>query len=137
MFGPSCHRISWKHSLFGLLVKIIQLGSSNLYYLSKEKNCGVILMGVFPHLKVSRFCLSGMTLSSSFSCNVVGSGNKMWHRRLGHLNSDVLHTLFNSGLLGNKACSSIDLSFDCTSCKLCKSKVLPFPHHASRASQCF
>ena len=73
----------------------------------------------------------------SFACNVVGSGNKMWHKRLGHPNSDVLHTLFNSGLLGTKACSSIDLSFDCTSCKLGKSKVLPFPHHASRASQCF
>jgi transposase InsO family protein len=45
--------------------------------------------------------------------------------------------LFKSGLLGNKACSSLNLSFDCTSCKLGKSKVLPFPHHASRASQCF
>ena len=73
----------------------------------------------------------------SFTCNVVGSSNKMWHGHLGHPNSDVLRTLFNSGLLGNKACSSIDLSFDCTSCKLGKSKVLPFPHHASYASQCF
>ena len=36
----------------------------------------------------------------SFACNVVGSGHKMWHRRLGHPNSDVLRTLFNSGLLG-------------------------------------
>ena len=50
----------------------------------------------------------------SFACNVVGSRHKMWHRRLGHPNSDVLRTLFNSGLLGNKACSSLDLSFDCT-----------------------
>ena len=57
--GPSCHRISWNHSLFGLLVKIIRLGNSNLNYLSKENNCGIILMGVFPHLKVSRLCLSG------------------------------------------------------------------------------
>ena len=73
----------------------------------------------------------------SFACNVDGSRHKMWHRCLGHPNSDVLRTLFNSGLLGNKACSSLDLSFDCTSCKLGKSKVLPFPHPASRASQCF
>ena len=51
----------------------------------------------------------------SFACNVVGSGNKMWHRRLGHPYSNVLRTLFNFELLGNKACSSIDLSFDCTS----------------------
>ena len=91
---------------------------------------------LFPlHVSPSTFIPSFPLLS--FACNVVGSGNKMWHRRLGHPNSDVLRTLFNSGLLGNKACSSIDLSFDCTSCKLGKSKVLPFPHHASRASQCF
>ena len=88
---------------------------------------------LFPlHVSPSTFIPSFPLLS--FSCNVVGSGNKMWHRCLGHPNSDVLRTLFNSGLLGNKACSSIDLSFDCTSCKLGKSKVLPFPHHAS---QCF
>ena len=91
---------------------------------------------LFPlHVSPSTFIPSFPLLS--FACNVVGSGNKMWHRHLGHPNSDVLHTLFNSGLLGNKSCSSIDLSFDCTSCKLGKSKVLPFPHHASRASQCF
>ena len=91
---------------------------------------------LFPfHVSPSTFIPSFPLLS--FACNVVGSGNKMWHRRLGHPNSNVLGTLFNSGLLGNKACSSIDISFDCTSCKLGKSKVLPFPHHASRASQCF
>nr|CAN63383.1 hypothetical protein VITISV_017566 [Vitis vinifera] len=38
----------------------------------------------------------------SYACNVVGSGHKMWHRRLGHLNFDVLRTLFNSRLLGKK-----------------------------------
>ena len=91
---------------------------------------------LFPlHVYPSTFIPSFHLLS--FSCNVVGSGNKMWQRHLSHPNSDVLRTLFNSGLLGNKTCSSIDLSFDCTSCKLSKSKVLPFPHHASRASQCF
>ena len=35
----------------------------------------------------------------SFACNVVGYGNKMWHKFLGHPNSDVLHTLFNYGFL--------------------------------------
>ena len=91
---------------------------------------------LFPlHVSPSTFIPSFPLLS--FACNVVGSSNKMWHRRLGHPNFDVLHTLFNSGLLGNKACSSIDLSFAFTSCKLGKSKVLPFPHHASHASQCF
>ena len=61
----------------------------------------------------------------------------MWHRCLSHPNSNVLRTLFDFGLLGNKARSSLDLSFDCTLCKLSKSKVLPFPHSISRASQCF
>ena len=65
------------------------------------------------HVSLSTFIPSFPLLS--FACNIVGSGNKMWHRRLGHPNSDVLRTLFNSRLLGNKACSSIDLSFDCTS----------------------
>ena len=91
---------------------------------------------LFPlHVSPSTFIPSFPFLS--FACIVVGSSNKMWHRHLGHPNSDVLLTLFNSGLLGNKSCSSIDIYFDCTSCKLGKSKVLPFPHHASRASQCF
>ena len=91
---------------------------------------------LFPlHVSPSTFIPSFPLLS--FACNVVGSGNKMWHRRLGLPYSNVLCTLFNFELLGNKACSSIDLSFDCTSCKLGKSKVLPFPRHASRASQCF
>jgi hypothetical protein len=56
----------------------------------------------------------------SFACNFIGSENKRWHKRLGHPNSDVLRTLINSGLLGHKTCSSLDLSFDCTSCKLAK-----------------
>ena len=91
---------------------------------------------LFPfHVSPSTIIPSFLLLS--FACNVVGSGHKMWHRHLGHPNSNVLHTLFNSGLLGIKVCSSLDLSFDCTSCKLSKSKVLPFPHSTSRASQCF
>ena len=85
---------------------------------------------LFP-LHVSPFTIIPSFPLLSFACNVVGSGNKMWHRCLSYPNADVLRTLFNSGLLGNKTCSSLDLSFDCTSCKLGKSKVLPFSHHAS------
>ena len=88
---------------------------------------------LFPfHVSLSTIIPSFPLLS--FACNVVGSEHKMSHRRLDHPNYDVLRTLFNSGLLGNKACSSLDLSFDCSSCKLGKSKVLLFPHFASRAS---
>ena len=69
---------------------------------------------LFP-LHVSPFTIIPSFPLLSFACNVDGSGHKMWHRRLVHPNSDVLRTLFNSGLLGNKTCSSLDLSFDCTS----------------------
>ena len=94
-------------------------------------------VGQFFSLHVSPSTIIPSFPLLSFACNVVGSGNKMWHRCLSYPNADVLRTLFNSGLLGNKTCSSLDLSFDCTSCKLGKSKVLPFSHHASRVAQCF
>ena len=60
--------------------------------------------------------------------------NKMWHNHLGHPNSHVLSTLFKSGSLGNK---NSPVSFDCTTCKLGKSKTLPFLHNASQANHCF
>ena len=55
----SCHQISWNRFLLDLLAKIIELGSFNLNYLSKERNYGVILMGVILHLVMPRLCLSG------------------------------------------------------------------------------
>ena len=55
----SCHQISWNRFLLDLLAKIIVLGSFNLNYLSKEKNYGVILMGVILHLVIPRLCPSG------------------------------------------------------------------------------
>ncbi|KAL6316671.1 hypothetical protein AAG906_019584 [Vitis piasezkii] len=39
---------------------------------------------VFPSTIIPSFRLL------SFACNVVGSGHKMWHRRLGHPNSDAM-----------------------------------------------
>ena len=60
--------------------------------------------------------------------------NKMLHNCLGHPNSHVLNTLLKSGSLGNK---KISIPFDCITCKLSKSKVLPFPNNASHATHCF
>ena len=91
---------------------------------------------IFPLYISSSTIIPSFSLLS-FACNVVGSSNKMLHRCLGHPNFNILCTLFNCRLLGNKTCSSLDLSFNCTSCKLGKSKVLPFPCHAFRASHCF
>lgn len=62
----------------------------------------------------------------SFACNAFSLDNKLWHSRLGHLNTDVLRTLFNSGLLGNKASSSLNISF-VQHAKLVKVKVYIFP----------
>ena len=52
-----------------------------------------------------------------------------------HLNFVVLTHLLKHGFLGNNNSSS--LSFDCATCRLCKSKTLPFPVHGHRASTLF
>ncbi|KAL6339396.1 hypothetical protein AAG906_032926 [Vitis piasezkii] len=56
----------------------------------------------------------------SFACNVDGSGHKMWHRRLGHPNSDVLH------FLQTKGSSLRFLSFDTTSNGVVERKIVTF-----------
>ena len=56
------------------------------------------------------------------------SSNKcqLWNR-LGHPHSKTLMSLFNSGLLLDNKVSFKDVSFNCSSCKMGKSKTLPFP----------
>jgi hypothetical protein len=71
----------------------------------------------------------------SFACNNVSDLSMVWHRCLGHTNTQIVSHVLNSGLLGNKNRHSFSL--ECASCKLRKSKILPFPLHASRASHCF
>ena len=56
---------------------------------------------------------------------------------MGHPNSVVLSHILNSGLLGNKEQVSKNLSFDCSVCKLGKSKTLLFSSHGNRAEKCF
>jgi len=72
----------------------------------------------------------------SFACTSTASKTEVWHKRLGHPNSVVLSHLSNSGLLGNKNQFSV-ASIDCSTCKLGKSKTLPFPNFGSRAAKCF
>jgi hypothetical protein len=71
----------------------------------------------------------------SFACNNVSDLSMVWHRRLGYPNTQIVSHVLNSGLLGNK--NRYSFSLKCASCKLGKSKILPFPLHASRASHCF
>jgi len=57
---------------------------------------------------------------------------------LGHPNNVILSNLIKRGFLGHKDKGSIhSLSFDCSTCKLGKSKTLPFPTFGSRANTCF
>ena len=50
----------------------------------------------------------------------------------------VLHDLLKSCVLGNKISPSLSIvQFDCNSCKLGKSKILPFPIHKSKINNPF
>ena len=72
------------------------------------------------------------------SCNFATVNSELWHKRLGHPNSNVLHALLQSGVLGNKESPSLSsIQFDCNSCRLGKSKILPFPTHHSNVTQAF
>ena len=73
----------------------------------------------------------------SLLCTIPKVSKEMWHRRLGHPNHIVLTHLLKSGLIKNKMFSSSNLFFDCTTCKLGKSKRLPFPSEGSRAVKPF
>lgn len=81
--------------------------------------------------------LSSSPVSNYISCNAVQYDNEVWHRRLGHPNSHVLRVLLKSGFLGNKNSSSNNDIADCASCKLGKSKTLPFPLHKTRTLKPF
>ena len=86
--------------------------------------------------KVGRlFPLQFISNHISLACNNVLNSYEDWHRKLGHPNSVVLSHLFKNGLLGNKNVSNASIS--CSVCKLAKSKTLPFPSGAYRASTCF
>jgi hypothetical protein len=72
------------------------------------------------------------------SCNSAIVDFQTWHKRLGHPNSNVLYDLMKSTVLGNKNSPSLSvIQFDCNSCKLGKSKILPFPVHQANVNQPF
>nr|KYP62834.1 Retrovirus-related Pol polyprotein from transposon TNT 1-94 [Cajanus cajan] len=93
--------------------------------------------------KVGRLFPIHFSLSPSLSlplvsCNSAIVDYQVWHRRLGHPNSNVLHDMLKSSFLGNKHTPSLnDIHFDCIPCKLGKSKILPFPTHQSHVTQPF
>ena len=72
------------------------------------------------------------------SCNSTTDNFQLWHKLPCHPNSNVLHELMKSRVIGNKDSPSFSVvQFDCNSCKLSKSKILPFPVHQSKVNQPF
>ena len=68
----------------------------------------------------------------------VANKSEVWHKHLGYPNHVVLSHFISSGLLRKSdQISSSCLSFDCSTCKLGKSKILPFPITGSHATNCF
>lgn len=69
---------------------------------------------------------------------IVENKAEVWHKRLGHPNDVILSNLMKRCFLGNRAqCSTHALSLDCSTCKLGKSKTLPFPTYGGRVNACF
>ena len=111
---------------------IIELNSQNLVVL-----CRINTQGRSSRKGPKVGCLFPLYSSLSpyffmplISCNSTIVNFQLWHKRLGHPNSNVLHELMKSRVLGNKDSPSFSVvQFDCNSCKLGKSKILSFPVH--------
>jgi len=71
----------------------------------------------------------------SFASNKILALSMVWHCRLSHPNTQILSHVLHFDFIGNKAYPS--LSLECDSCKIGKSKILPFSLYANRASHCF
>jgi len=90
--------------------------------------------------KVGRLFLLQFTIPRALSLASVIVENKAtnWHKRLGYPNNVILSNLMKRGFLGHKDKGAThSLSYDCSTCKLGKSKTLPFPAFGSRANTCF
>ena len=132
------------HKLSTNLISIGQLVDNNCTIQFSNSGC-LVQDQVFGKMiakgpKVGR--LFPLLLSSSPMLNYVAyaiqSDNQVLHRRLGHPNSHVLRVLLKSRSLGNKNSSSSKIDIvDCASCKLGKSKTLPFPLHTTHTTKPF
>ncbi|CAH9078365.1 unnamed protein product, partial [Cuscuta europaea] len=71
---------------------------------------------------------SSPVAASSFRLDHTSSPFYLWHSRLGHLSSDRLKILAQSGHLGNLSIGDIS---ECSGCKLAKMSALLFSKSAS------
>ena len=82
--------------------------------------------------------LSSSPMSYYVAYNAIQSDIQVWHRRFRHPNSHVLRVLPKSSFLGNKNSTSSKIDIvNCASCKLGKSKSLPFPLHTTHTTKPF
>nr|KYP40137.1 hypothetical protein KK1_038537 [Cajanus cajan] len=122
------------------LISIGQLVNNDCRVQFSQSGCLVLDqhsgMIIAKGLQVRRLFPIHFSLSPSLSlplvsCNFVIVDYQVWHRRLGHPNSNVLHDMLKYGFLGNKHTPSLnDIHFHCIPCKLGKSKILPFELYA-------
>ncbi|KAK7245636.1 hypothetical protein RIF29_40484 [Crotalaria pallida] len=128
--------------LSGNLISVGQLVENNCdVHFSRDGCCvqdQVSGMVIAKGPKIGRLFPLHISTSNHVACSAIFNKNEIWHKRLGHPNSVILSHLLKSGSLGNIApSSSSHLSFDCSACKLGKSKTLPFPIAGSHAEKCF
>ncbi|RDX83513.1 hypothetical protein CR513_35559, partial [Mucuna pruriens] len=128
-----CFFLSWSHN--DCRVQFSQLGC----LVQDQHSVKIITKGpkvgrLFP----IHFLLSPNLSLPLVSCNFATVDYQVWHKRLGHPKSNVLHDMLKSSFLGNKHTPSLNaVHFDCISCKLGKSKILPFPNYHPNVTQPF
>lgn len=66
----------------------------------------------------------------------IQNNSQLWHNRLGYPNSETLSILFNSCLMNKSMSLRNYISFDCSVCKLGKSKALSFSTTTKSSSKC-
>ena len=97
--------------------------------IAKGPKCGRLFPLYFP-------AISRNKIEFPYSC-FPQNNVQLWHNRLGHPNSKGLLSLMKSSLVNNISISAHDVTFDCSTCKMGKSKTLPFSTHDSLCTNCF
>ncbi|RDX74123.1 hypothetical protein CR513_46162, partial [Mucuna pruriens] len=135
-FGASNHMTN----IAQLLTNIKNIMKISRFILMGDQHSGKIIA---KRPKVGRLFLIHFLLSPNLSlplvsCNFAIVDYQVWHKRLGHSNSNVLHDMLKYGFLGNKHTSSLNVvHFDCISCMIEKSKILSFSTHYLNVTQPF
>ena len=120
--SPSLTSVFVSHGLTTNLISIGQLVDSDCIVEFSKFDCVVqdqqsgkmIARGpIVGHLFPLQIPLSPSFTLSSITCNSTHVDYRVWHKRLGHPNSNVLHDLLKLSLLGNKDSPSLsDVQFD-------------------------